>query len=363
MLAGGDNRALYMLPEIAKISKSECVTIRPDHIFSKLSMEHKSLIKAVMVFALPILLIKMKIKDKKKIKFIYCTTCYAWDILPAVLIKFITGSEVICVSHDTPLQKEGYVFFRKKENMSIFKSFLFTALEKLQEFLVSFVDIPIAISEFAMSFFSEAIPRERILLSSNGVPSVLTVDEADNSRIYDVVYVGRVIHRKNIPNLLKALSLKEFSRNLSLAFISNSDETEIRKMMEENLLTDTVKTHIFHKATEKEKYDILKKARISINISKDENFSISTLESASSGTALILSDSDFFKRIYKDSAIYVDPDKPDKIRSALDLLLNNESLMREMQAKAIRIAERYKYENLATNEYAGIIDRISETDS
>ncbi|QRF75040.1 glycogen synthase, Corynebacterium family [Thermoplasmatales archaeon] len=359
-LAGGDIRALYMLPEMAKISKNEVMIVRPDHVLSQQTLNHRTLMKVAMVFALPFLLIKKSIMGENSIEFIYCTTCYAWDTLPAILTKFITGSKVICVSHDTPLQKVGFGFFRKHENMSISSSLLFTVIERLQEFLLRFVDIPIAISEFAKSFFGEDLNGDRIILSSNGVPSVVSCDEIDQQRIFDVVYVGRVIYRKNIPNLLKALSLNEFSPPLKLALISNSDEAKIKEIFDENLKSDTVKTVVYHEASEEEKYKVLKKSKISINISNDENFSISTIESASCGTALILSDSDFFREIYNDSAIYVQSDDPVQIRNALDLLLNDVNLLKVMQARAVKIAENYKYENVATKEYGYILDRMSE---
>jgi glycosyltransferase involved in cell wall biosynthesis len=234
----------------------------------------------------------------------------------------------------------------------IIKSIIMTGIEKLQEFLLRFVDVPIAISSFAMDFFRPGRIRSRALLSSNGVPTIYLPKESIHHRKFDIVYVGRVIERKNLRTVLEALSL--FQQDINFLLITNSSKDHVSSLINENLTNDHVSVTVKYKVNEEDKYLLLNDSKISINLSYDENFSISTLETAACGNALVLSNRDFFRQIYGDAAVYADPFDAAAVFTCIESLLIDQGKLDRMSDMALSIAERFQYRNIAMTEYSEI---------
>lgn len=357
-LAGGDIRAKYVIPEMMRVSGEEKYLILPETMLSKkILSSHQSFSKLLMSVMIPLKVTKLVNKSKKQIKFFYCSTCYSWDTLPALIIKFIFHTKVICISHDTPKQLSGYSFYRTNESFSMVKSFFFAIIGRIQTFLLRYIDIPVGISIFAMDFFADSRVRGRAILSSNTVPQIL--NESDrNLRNYDIVLLGRIIPRKNVNKLIKSLKNRQYARKINLLVITNSPkqsvENEIIKDLDEKILNLTVK----YDASEEEKFELLKLSKVYISLSKDENFSIAAMEAASMGVALILSDHNFFRDIYGKSAIYVDEDDSQDIWNNIINLLNNPNMLSEYSKKSIEIAMKYLVENVAKGDYNLIQNKI-----
>ena len=352
-MAGGEIRAMYLIPEFKKISKNRAVTVVPSEVFKDGAFERSAMIRRLLVvFLFPLYMRRIFPKKKYTISFVYCSTCYAWELLPALVLRLFRRFKIVCVSHDTPAQLEGYNFYRKSEMKGIIKSIIMTGIEKLQEFLLRFVDVPIAISSFAMDFFSPSHIRSRALLSSNGVPTIYPSKESIHHRKFDIVYVGRVIERKNLRTVLKALSL--FQQDINFLLITNSSEDHVSSLINENLTNDHVSVTVKYKVNEEDKYLLLNDSKISINLSYDENFSISTLETAACGNALVLSNRDFFRQIYGDAAVYADPFDAAAVFTCIESLLIDQGELDRMSDMALSIAEKYQYSNIAMTEYSEI---------
>ena len=216
-LAGGDIRAKYVIPNMIQISKDSCFLLLPETILRKKFLtNHQSLSKILLSFLMPLKLSKLVKKSGKKIKFVYCSTCYSWDIFPAIIIKFLFHTKLICISHDTPKQLSGYSFYRESEKFSISKSIFFTLIGKFQISLLNYVDIPVSISKFGMDFFIDPAVRGKAILSSNTVPYVLK-KPADSLRPYDTVLLGRIIPRKNVNKFINILSMRLINVDRSIA--------------------------------------------------------------------------------------------------------------------------------------------------
>ena len=357
-LAGGDVRARYVIPEMMKLSNQEKHLILPEAILNKKMLEsHQSLCKLLLSVLVPLKVAKFVHKSKKSIKFVYCSTCYPWDTLPAIIIKSIFHTNIICISHDTPKQLSGYSFYRNSECFSIVRSFLFTIIGKFQTFLLRYIDIPVAQSKFEMNFFRDSKVRNRAILS--GSPIAYVLHEPDgNSRNYDIVLLGRIIPRKNVNKIIKALKNKQYSRKIELLVITNSPkyavENEIIRDLDENLLNFTVK----YGASEEEKFELLKMSKIYVSLSRDETFSLATMEAASMGVALILSDYDVFRELYGTAAIFVNEDDSTGVWNQIAHLLYNPEILNEYSKKSVEIASKYLVKNVATDEYNSIQNKI-----
>ena len=266
-LAGGDIRAKYMIPELLKQSAIGGFVFTPDSILRKeFIIKHKSLSKVLISVIFPIKLFTIAKLEKRRIRFIYCTTCYVWDTLPALTIKFFTDAKVICVSHDTPLQLEGYSFFRKNERYSILRSLIFAAIGKLQVFLLQFINIPIAISKFAMGFFQNLNVKNKVILSSNGISKIAEIT-GNSPKHYDLVFLGRVIPRKNLQNLLLALSNHSYKRKIKLLIITNTEERFVQESILQFLDPSLTNLTIRYSVNEEEKFKLLNFSKIYVSLS------------------------------------------------------------------------------------------------
>lgn len=357
-LAGGDIRAKYVIPEMIRISKNSCSLLLPESILGKnLLRHHQSLSKFLLLFLVPLSLSKMIKKSGKKPKFVYCSTCYSWDVFPAIFIKFLFHTKLVCISHDTPKQLTGYAFYRENEKFSILKSIFFTLIGEFQVFLLRYVDIPVGISKFAMNFFVNPDIRERAILSSNTIPSVIG-DPINGLRHYDIVILGRIIPRKNINKFINVFKDKKFHRKIKLLVITNSPPSSVQNEILKDLNTELISPTVKYNASEDEKFDLLKQAKIYVSLSKDETFSIATMEAASMGCTLLLSDYSFFRDIYGDASMYVNEDSYNDIWNYITKVLDNPDILEAYSYKAIKVASNYLVGNVAKHDYDLILKRI-----
>lgn len=358
-LAGGDIRAEYVIPEMMKNSSGSCYLLLPETILRKQFItNHQSLSKILLVFLVPLKLAKVVKKSGKTIKFVYCSTCYSWDILPAFIIKLLFHAKLVCISHDTPKQLSGYYFYRRSEKFSIIKSIFYTFIGKFQVFLLRYVDIPVGISKFAMDFFRDPVMRGRAILSSNTVPYVLK--EPDNSsRQYDIVLLGRIIPRKNVKKFINSFKSKQYYRKIELLVITNSPKSSVDEEIVNDLNTNLLNLTVKYNASEDEKFNLLKQSKIYVSLSRDETFSIAAMEAASMGCSLLLSDYMFFKDIYGDAAIYVNEDSSEEVWEQIINLLNTQSTLNEYSKRSLKIASRYLVSNVAKQDYEFILKNIN----
>ena len=358
-LAGGDIRAKYVIPEMIRISKDSCYLLLPEAILGKkLLSHHQSLSKIMLLFLVPLSLSKMIKKSGKKPKFVYCSTCYSWDVLPAIFIKFLFHTKLVCISHDTPKQLTGYAFYRENEKFSILKSIFFTLIGKFQVFLLRCVDIPVGISKFAMDFFVNPDIRERAILSSNTVPYVIG-NPTDDLRQYDIVILGRIIPRKNTNKLINAFKDKQFHRKITLLVITNSSPSSVENEISMDLNSELISLTVKYNASEDEKFDLLKQTKMYVSLSKDENFSIAAMEAASMGCALLLSDYSFFRDIYGDASMYVGEDSSNDIWNYITRVLDNPNILMDYSHKAAKVASKYLVGNVARQDYDMILKRVT----
>ena len=358
-LAGGDIRAMHVIPEMIRVSERKTLLVLPEKLIrKKFLVKHQSASKIFLVFLIPILIIKTCVKQKYRIRFIYCSTCYPWDTLPAIFIKKICDTRIVCISHDTPKQLFGYTFYRIGENFPVVKSMLFAAIGKFQNFLLRYVDVPIGVSEFAMDFFRNPNVRGRAIMSSNAIYTILSEGEINNPRTYDIVILGRIIPRKNVQKIIKAFRNRSYERRLKLLVITNSAEEsverEILRYVDYGLIVPTCR----YSVNEDQKLDLLKRSKIYISLSQDENFSVAAMEAASMGTALILSDYVFFRNIFGQSAIYVNENDPDELWNQVCNLLDDKERLRYSE-NALRVASNYLSTNVARNDYYRIDERLN----
>ena len=207
-----------------------------------------------------------------------------------------------------------------------------------------------SLSHFALTFFKPDV-RKRAILSSSGISEVVEDNELNKNRPYDIVILGRIIPRKNVPNIFRSLSGKTFPRKIKVLVITNTNKGVAEPIIMGNLDEQLIDLTVKYDASETEKLNLLKQSKLHISLSRDENFSTATLEAASMGTALILSDYNFLRDIYGDAAIYVIPENLGSLWREIQEFLTSEDKLLKYRARSIKLAKNYLYADIAEKEY------------
>ncbi|SDS99813.1 Glycosyltransferase involved in cell wall bisynthesis [Mucilaginibacter mallensis] len=169
-----------------------------------------------------------------------------------------------------------------------------------------------------------------------------------------LLYVGRVNSRKNINNLIRALSLLE-DNDLKLLITGEQchNSTDLEELIHTRHLADRV---IFTgHVPENDLHLIYAIATVFCFPSYAEGFGLPPLEAMQCGVPVVVSNRTSVPEICGDAATYIDPDDPADIAKKINTLLNDSCLYEEKMMAGIRHAAKFSWQQSA-NE---ILDLIS----
>ncbi|AKM83664.1 hypothetical protein A2422_02200 [Candidatus Woesebacteria bacterium RIFOXYC1_FULL_31_51] len=138
------------------------------------------------------------------------------------------------------------------------------------------------------------------------------------------VYVGNAYPHKNLTKLIDAIGLSKVTLKISTS--KNSFSKNLINIIKEKKLEKYVKVLGFL-----DDLEIVKLYQDSVGFiypSLIEGFGFQGLEALSSGTLLLASNIPVFKEVYKNNAIYFDPNSSDSIANAINEALKINSLKR-----------------------------------
>jgi glycosyltransferase involved in cell wall biosynthesis len=102
---------------------------------------------------------------------------------------------------------------------------------------------------------------------------------------------------------------------------------------------------------------VLSETSIYVMPAKYEPFGLSVLEAALSGCALVLGDIPSLREIWGDAAIYINPDKPEDLKSKLECLMLDSELREELAVRAFAKATTFSVNRMAS-EYVSIYSKM-----
>ena len=160
------------------------------------------------------------------------------------------------------------------------------------------------------------------------------------SVLLNLAWSGRQnLARKGLPELLKAIRLlKDRQRDvhLYLAGLEGDGRPDLLRMIQELDLTNEV--HYLGGLTREEKIRMLRESEIYVHPSHYEGFGLAILESMGCGGCVIVRDVGAVREVVGDCGIYISSSDPYEIASAIENVMDNENVRREMQAKAAKRA-------------------------
>jgi glycosyltransferase involved in cell wall biosynthesis len=147
-----------------------------------------------------------------------------------------------------------------------------------------------------------------------------------------LLYVGSVIPRKNLLNIVKSLTLLPSSLKIPLVVIGPGNS--YKKEVLEYIVQHNLERLIFWKNIHyRELPALYQGANAFIYPSFAEGFGIPVLESLTSGTPVITSKISSLPEAGGNASIYIDPTSPDEIAVAIQKILEDELFKKEIVTK------------------------------
>ncbi|TCW40349.1 glycosyltransferase involved in cell wall biosynthesis [Thermohydrogenium kirishiense] len=207
---------------------------------------------------------------------------------------------------------------------------------------------------------------EKVVVTYNGVDeNFKVINDKDKLIIirkkYDlpqkfVLYIGNLKPHKNITNLIKAI--KKINQEIMLVINGESNEI-LNKIIKENNLENKVK--FIGYVDDDDLPALYNLAELFVYPSLYEGFGLPPLEAMACGCPVITSNTSSLPEVVGEAGIMVNPYNVEEIARAIDLVLLNENLRREMIEKGLKQAKKFSWRKTAEETLKVYEDVYKET--
>ncbi|RFZ92820.1 glycosyltransferase family 1 protein [Mucilaginibacter conchicola] len=155
-----------------------------------------------------------------------------------------------------------------------------------------------------------------------------------------LLFVGRVNIRKNLLNLVKAISFVD-DKSIPLLIVGekNNQNAELEKLINEEQLGHRIL--IIGHVPENDLQLIYACATIFCFPSYAEGFGLPPLEAMKCGVPVVTSDRTAMPEVCGDAAVYIDPDNPHDMARKINALLNNTELYNDKVKRGLERAANF----------------------
>lgn len=171
-----------------------------------------------------------------------------------------------------------------------------------------------------------------------------------------IFYVGRINLRKNIPNLLKAISLLS-DKSIKLVIAGKIDwkNIDLKKLISEYEIGEKVIEIGF--VEDIDLPIIYSLAKIFCYVSFDEGFGLPPIESLASQVPVVVAKAGSLPEICGEAGLYCNPFDPKDISEKIDYLLSNNNLYEEKKKLGVEIVSNFNWE-LSANAVLNTFDKV-----
>lgn len=205
------------------------------------------------------------------------------------------------------------------------------------------------------------IPQDKISVIYHGVNHELykpyPQNELQNTKIKFslpqnfLLFAGSIEPRKNLLTLLKAYNLFSEEQKRALPFIlvgfKGWENREIMQEIEKN------KEHIRYLGyvSDEELAHLYNLCTLFIYPSLYEGFGLPPLEAMACGAAVIASNIASLPEVCGDAALYVEPSNPQDIKDKITLVIESETLKKELSQKSLSQAAHFSWKSAAEKHF------------
>lgn len=209
-------------------------------------------------------------------------------------------------------------------------------------------------SEFLSRLIEKQIPGKSVSVIPNGFNCRRF--DINQQKTNNILIVCRMFERKGVQYFIRALN--DFHIPLQVDIVGSGPYLESIKALTQTIHTDA--KIVFHEWLENDSEELKKlyeKAAIFVFPSEAENFPIVLLEAMAAELAIISTKGTGCAEVVGDAAILVNPRDETGIRSALDTLLANPQMRKELGAAArARVENRFSWQVIA-NQYLSVYQK------
>lgn len=173
-----------------------------------------------------------------------------------------------------------------------------------------------------------------------------------------LLYVGRLNVRKNIPNLLKAISILR-NESLKTVLVGKFDwkNFNLPEILKELHIEDKV---ILPGFVDDEDLPIFYSlAKLFCFVSYDEGFGLPPLESMASGVPVVVANSGSLPEVCGDAGVYCSPNDPEDIAKKINSLLTNSNLYNEKKQKGLEISQNFNWK-LSSQKLLNLFEQLNK---
>lgn len=157
-----------------------------------------------------------------------------------------------------------------------------------------------------------------------------------------ILFVGAIQKRKNVQRLVKAFEQTPAGWKLALAGSLGYGAAEVLRTVEESprRVDITMAGYI----SDEELEALYRRASLFAFPSLDEGFGMPILEAMSRGLPVLTSDRSALPEVAGDAALLVNPEETDAIAAALNRLINDDALIKELSLRGLERSRGYTWE-------------------
>ncbi|MFH1172804.1 MAG: glycosyltransferase family 4 protein [Nanoarchaeota archaeon] len=169
-----------------------------------------------------------------------------------------------------------------------------------------------------------------------------------------IICISRLVKRKGIDYLLRALKDR---KDFHLIIIGDGEERQNLENLA-NKLGINSRTEFIGAVEHNGVIKYLNKADIFVLPSFAEGMSNALLEAIANGLPVIVTDVGGSKELVKNNGVIIQPGNEEQLKDAIEKLLSNEKLRKQMSKESLEIAKKFTWQNIAKeyeNLYRGLI--------
>ena len=282
------------------------------------------------------------------------TSHLPYDSIPAVLLKLMIRKVKICsYFHEILPTVKGKNFFHRLLSVIAWRFSIFLGK--------TFFDLIFVVNDSVRNYFiKKGLNPQKVILTSNGIYYNEILNINHEKKEYEGVFVGQLIQRKGVPDLVKAWKIV-VRKHPFAKFCIIGDGPE-RKKIEEKIKEEGLVENITlaGRVEEEEKYKLMKKSKVFIFPSYQEGWGIVIAEAMACGLPVVAYDLPVYREIFDD---YISTVEVGNYRQMAEKIVDTIETYQDYEktAKAARnFVSKYSWKRVAEHELSHIEKIIYE---
>jgi len=275
------------------------------------------------------------------------------NMIPAIVMR--GGAKRIVYFHNVPpsLRQE---YLRK---MNILWRKLSILNWEFCVLLSKFFDLIFVVNEATKDhFIRRGFPPKKVVVVGNGIPYNFINNINIDNKIYDGVFLARLVKRKGIYDLIKIWKIViRKNTTAKLCIIGGGSEKEKLKMLieSEKLKENVILTGV---VSEEEKYKIMKSSRVFVYPSYYESWGVVIAEAMACGLPVVAYHAPIYEEVFGEHIFTVEVGNYKKIAEKVLDILQNPQNYKEMVENAKNFVARYSWKEVAEHQLRNIVDIV-----